>query len=123
MKPKDCTCTGVCLQIPDGSCQRLNKSMYSGSDKVPQFIYSEPKADPKEKELYSIKPLEWMAYAAGFTSNPLSLFHYTVWLDARGYYWSINHAIDWPCKDFDDGKRQAQDHFNSKLKLCLNREL
>lgn len=84
---------------------------------------SEPKADPKEKELYSIKPLEWMEYAAGFVANPLSLFHYVVWLDARGYYWSINHAVDWPCHDFDEGKRQAQDHFNSKLKLCLNREL
>lgn len=51
MKPKDCTCTGVCLQLPDGSCQRLNKSMDSGNDKIPKFIYSDPKVNPKEKEL------------------------------------------------------------------------
>lgn len=84
---------------------------------------------PVEKELYSIKPLEWQ----GINFNGTLVFEakgmymkYEVWPDMWRRYLhdpeeSFIHGGD--CVDYDDGKRQAQDHFNSKLKLFLNREL
>lgn len=36
---------------------------------------------------------------------------------------ALTEIVKHDCISLDHAKRQAQDHFNSKLKLCLNREL
>lgn len=91
---------------------------------------SEPKADPKEKELYSIKPLEWREEGGRHYGETLFGHDYEIWVNIEGtILWNLANAsgghieMTEVATDIDDAKRAAQDHFNYKLKLCLNREL
>lgn len=92
---------------------------------------SESKADPKEKELYSIKPLEWVSvarrpynsYLTKEKATPSFGLDYSIIYDGENFWWRYGAGEKMPCENTEDGKRQAQDHFISKLKLCLNREL
>jgi hypothetical protein len=93
----------------------------------------DPKADPKEKELYSIKPLEWVnEMGLSEVSRPFDFGdyasgpYYTIWKEAFGptWYWSFSKTrVAEPVSSKEEAKQKCADHFNSKLKLCLNREL
>jgi hypothetical protein len=90
---------------------------------APDNIHPEPKADPKEKELYSIKPLEWIPNGDNdlichTAFGPMFIYMNTETTWRWNGIWESGD-----CNDADDGKRKLADHFNSKLKLCLNREL
>jgi hypothetical protein len=102
--------------------------MYSGSDKVPQFISLEPKADPKEKELYSIKDLEWKRSPNASDKIAESIFgDYKVYQSSdypgKWRIWHQRNTLHGPFETIELAMQSSQDHFNSKLKLCLNREL
>jgi len=90
--------------------------------------YSEPKANPS-KELY-IPILEFDTSAVSSEGSEVvganfAFGFYSVTRDGKTgkYFWTMNDFKKYPCTDFDDGKRQAQTHFESKLKQMLNREI
>lgn len=95
---------------------------------------SEPKADPKEKELYSIKPLEWVEVSETRLECSISDYEYAVakvflnfntrWRAFFYFEGNLKGSLSEKTFDFaDEAKQACTDHFNSKLKLCLNREL
>lgn len=87
----------------------------------------EPKANPS-KELYSIKSLEWRE---SFDDEIAESGFGTYVVSKRGKWYckcylsgeSADTIINDNCESIEDGKRQAQTHFESKLKQMLNREI
>lgn len=79
----------------------------------------EPKPEPKE--LYSIKELEWIersedVWMAQTEFGPLFVY--------RGGAWRWNGIwIYGDCVDAEDGKNKVREHFESKIKQCLKREV
>lgn len=83
-------------------------------------------SQPQKNEGYSIKPLEWVeSHMNGtkiFEATGIYM-RYEVWNDCWRRYLhdpseSFIHGGD--CIDYEDGKRQAQKHFESKIKPYLS---